>query len=412
MKYGCIAQRLGHSFSKEIHAHLADYSYELCEIAPENLDSFMKSRDFCGINVTIPYKQAVIPYLDEISDTARKIGAVNTIVNRNGKLYGYNTDFFGMSSLIRISSMSPKGKKALILGSGGTSKTAMAVLKEMGAREIYKVSRSAHDGTISYNDAMTKHSDAEFIVNTTPVGMYPDIAVSPIDLNAFTKLEAVVDAIYNPLRSRLVSNALEKNIRAVGGLYMLVAQAARACELFIDTKISDDKIFEVYKEIFKKTENIVLIGMPSSGKTTVGKAVAKALDMNFVDCDEEIVKSEDKAISDIFAEKGEPFFRQLEADMLKKLSAMKNTVIATGGGAVLNPENIRLLRENGRIYFLDRSLDSLLPTQDRPTANSREALKKRYSERYPIYCSSCDVHIMASDKVEENALKITKDFLK
>lgn len=412
MKYGCIAQRLGHSFSKEIHAHLADYSYELCEIAPENLDSFMKSRDFCGINVTIPYKQAVIPYLDEISDTARKIGAVNTIVNRNGKLYGYNTDFFGMSSLIRISSMSPKGKKALILGSGGTSKTAMAVLKEMGAREIYKVSRSAHDCTISYNDAMTKHSDAEFIVNTTPVGMYPDIAVSPIDLNAFTKLEAVVDAIYNPLRSRLVSNALEKNIRAVGGLYMLVAQAARACELFIDTKISDDKIFEVYKEIYKKTENIVLIGMPSSGKTTVGKAVAKALDMNFVDCDEEIVKSENKAISDIFAEKGEPFFRQLEAYMLKKLSAMKNTVIATGGGAVLNPENIRLLRENGRIYFLDRSLDSLLPTQDRPTANSREALEKRYSERYPIYCSSCDVHIMASDKVEENALKITKDFLK
>ncbi len=412
MKYGCIAEKLGHSFSKEIHSYLADYQYDLCEIAPENLDAFMKARDFLAINVTIPYKQDVIPYLDEISDTAKKIGAVNTIVNRDGKLYGYNTDFFGMRSLILTNKMNPCGKKALVLGTGGTSKTAVAVLEDLGASEIYKVSRTARDGAITYEDAEKYHSDAEFIINTTPVGMYPKIGVSPIDLDRFSKVEAVVDAVYNPLRPKLISDALKKTIPATGGLYMLVAQAARACEFFIDTEISDEKILEVYKIMLRKTENIVLVGMPASGKTTIGKRIAEKLGMDFVDCDDEIVKKTGKSIPEIFAECGETGFRDVEAETVKEVSARKNTVIATGGGAILRETNTDMLRENGRIYFVDRNLESLIPTSDRPTASSREAIEKRYRERYGIYVSCCDVHIKATDIVEENTEKIIEDFLK
>lgn len=412
MKYGCIAEKLGHSFSKEIHSYLADYPYELCEIAPDKLGEFMRAKDFLAINVTIPYKQDVIPYLDEISETAKSIGAVNTVVNKNGRLYGYNTDFFGMKTLMLTNGISPSGKKALVLGSGGTSKTAVAVLEDMGAVEIIKVSRTARDGAVTYEDAYAKHSDAELIVNTTPVGMYPNIGVAPVEIDRFPRLEAVVDAVYNPLRSRLVSDALEKGVKAVGGLYMLVAQAARACELFIDTEISAEKISRVFQIMYKRTENVVLIGMPASGKSTVGKLVAEKLGMSFKDSDEEIVRMTGKAIPDIFAESGEAEFRKIEAEAIKKLSAEKNTVIATGGGAILNPESVRLLRENGRIYFLDRPLEWIIPTDDRPTASSREALEKRYEERYPIYSSVCDVRVKTLETAEENAEWIKEDFLK
>ena len=412
MKYGCIAEKLGHSFSKEIHSYLADYPYELCEIAPDKLGEFMRAKDFLAINVTIPYKQDVIPYLDEISETAKSIGAVNTVVNKNGRLYGYNTDFFGMKTLMLTNGISPSGKKALVLGSGGTSKTAVAVLEDMGAAEIIKVSRTARDGAVTYENAYAKHSDAELIVNTTPVGMYPNIGVAPVEIDRFPRLEAVVDAVYNPLRSRLVSDALEKGVKAVGGLYMLVAQAARACELFIDTEISAEKISRVFQIMYKRTENVVLIGMPASGKSTVGKLVAEKLGMSFKDSDEEIVRMTGKAIPDIFAESGEAEFRKIEAEAIKKLSAEKNTVIATGGGAILNPESVRLLRENGRIYFLDRPLEWIIPTDDRPTASSREALEKRYEERYPIYSSVCDVRVKTLETAEENAEWIKEDFLK
>ncbi len=412
MKYGCIAEKLGHSFSKEIHSYLADYPYELCEIAPDKLGEFMRAKDFLAINVTIPYKQDVIPYLDEISETAKSIGAVNTVVNKNGRLYGYNTDFFGMKTLMLTNGISPSGKKALVLGSGGTSKTAVAVLEDMGAVEIIKVSRTARDGAVTYEDAYAKHSDAELIVNTTPVGMYPNIGVAPVEIDRFPRLEAVVDAVYNPLRSRLVSDALEKGVKAVGGLYMLVAQAARACELFIDTEISAEKISRVFQIMYKRTENVVLIGMPASGKSTVGKLVAEKLGMSFKDSDEEIVRMTGKAIPDIFAESGEAEFRKIEAEAIKKLSAEKNTVIATGGGAILNPESVRLLRENGKIYFLDRPLEWIIPTDDRPTASSREALERRYEERYPIYSSVCDVRVKTLETAEENAEWIKEDFLK
>ncbi len=412
MKYGCIAEKLSHSFSKEIHSYLASYPYELREIAKGDLDAFMREKDFLAINVTIPYKEDVIPYLDEISETAKKIGAVNTIVNRNGKLYGYNTDFFGMRSLILANEISVTGKKALVLGSGGTSKTAAAVLEDLGAREIYKLSRRAQNGCITYDEALEKHTDAEVIINTTPVGMYPNIGVSPIDISLFPKLSAVIDAVYNPLRTRLVSEALERGVPAIGGLYMLVAQAARACEFFIDTDIPDEKILDVFKIMYKKTENIVLTGMPGAGKSTVGKLLAKKLEMDFVDSDDEIVKKIGKSIPEIFSENGENVFRDIESEVIKELSTRKNTVIATGGGVILRRENTDLLRENGRIYFLDRPLENIRPTSDRPTALDREALVKRYRERYGIYTSSCDVHIKTSEDALENTNMIIEDFKK
>ena len=412
MKYGCIGEHLGHSFSKEIHALLADYSYELVEVEKNNLDAFMRARDFRAINVTIPYKESVIPYLDELSETARKIGAVNTIVNKNGKLYGYNTDFFGMRELILRVGIDACGKKALVLGSGGTSKTAEAVLYSLGAAHVFRVSRTPSDGLIDYNTATSVHSDSEIIVNTTPVGMYPNIDNCPIDLDVFSRLEGVVDAVYNPLRTKLVQSAQKKGVKASGGLYMLVAQAACACELFIDTKISREKTEEVFEKIYKNAENVVLVGMPGSGKTTVGKILAKKLSRAFYDSDEEIVKSENKEISEIFKERGENGFRDIESEQILKLSALKNAVIATGGGAVLREENVDRLRRNGRIYFIDRPIEQIIPTSDRPLSSDREALERRFFERYPIYCSCSDVHVRSDGIADGVAKRIEEDFLK
>ncbi len=412
MKYGCIAEKLGHSYSKIIHSQFADYDYELFEIEPNSLDSFMKKREFCAINVTIPYKQAVIPYLDEISEIAEKIGAVNTVLNKGGKLCGYNTDFFGMKSLILKSGISLHKKKALILGNGGTAKTATAVLKDLGAYEIFPVSRKKQDGCITYDEALKNYTDTQIIINTTPLGMFPNIGVSAINLENFPKLEGVIDAVYNPLRTKLICDAQFLGINATGGLYMLVAQAAKACELFTNTKISDEKIDAVFNKISKEVENIVLIGMPGAGKTTIGKEISKILNKDFVDTDDEIVKEYGMTIPEIFSQKGETFFRDIEANVIKRVSSLKNTVIATGGGAILRKENVMLLRENGKIYFIDRPLESIRPTDDRPTAYNREVLKKRYAERYPIYKTSCDACICVSDSVKENAEKIVKDFLK
>ena len=410
MIYGCIGEKLGHSFSKDIHNRLFDYDYELCEIPKGELDAFMQKRDFKAINVTIPYKLDVIPHLYKISDTAKKIGAVNTIVNENGKLYGYNTDFSGLSLLIKKNGIEVKGKKALVLGSGGTSKTANAVLESLGAREIYTVSRSEKQGFITYEIAKTVHSDAEIIVNTTPCGMYPNIGVSAVDVNDYPNLCGVVDAVYNPLRSKLVCNARRKGIRAIGGLYMLVAQAAVAAEKFIGTPVSEEKIYSVYRSLVLEKQNLILVGMPGSGKSTIGKILARDLKMNFVDSDEEIVKKEGKSIPEIFKEVGEAGFRKIESEVIAELSKLTHTVIATGGGAVLNRKNTDLLSENGRIYFIDRALSSIVVTSDRPLSSSREDLERRYNERYDIYCTCADVHLKCGDDAGANAEKIKEDF--
>ncbi len=408
MKYGLIAKKLSHSFSKEIHGKLFDYPYELCELAEEELDAFMRRREFTAINVTLPYKETVIPYLDEVSEMARSIGAVNTIVNRGGKLFGYNTDFSGMVALIRQAGICLKDKKVLVLGSGGTSKTAMAVAKHLQCREVYRVSRSGREDCITYEMAANAHSDTQIIINTTPCGMYPNLNQSPVDVKEFPALEGVVDAVYNPLRTKLVCDALERKIPAVGGLYMLVAQAVYAAEKFVDQSVPEQKILQVYREMMAQKENIVLIGMPGCGKSTVGKALAEELGAEFIDTDEEIIKQDGREISQIFAQEGEKTFRDLEGLVIARVAARQHAVIATGGGAILRKENMLSLRQNGRIYFIDRPLAELEATPDRPLSSNRQDLQRRFEQRYAIYLASCDRHI-PSDSVAEHVVKAIKE---
>lgn len=410
MKYGLIGERLGHSFSKMIHTKLGDYDYELREIPKEGLDGFMRERDFLGINVTIPYKEAVIPYLDHLDDAAREIGAVNTIVNRGGKLFGYNTDFYGMKMLIAHAGIDVNGKKAAILGSGGTSKTARAVLSALGAKEILRVSRSGRDGAITYGELYEKHYDTEIIVNTTPAGMFPNINGSAIDISRFVSLSGVIDAVYNPLRTTLIKSAEEKGISAEGGLFMLVAQAVRASEIFLNKEYPTEVLDEIFKEIRREKESIVLIGMPASGKSTVGSMVAERLERKFVDTDEMITERIKMPIKDFFTLYGEEKFRGIESDVIRELAGENSLVIATGGGAVLREENIFNLKHNGKIYFIDRPLEKLIPTDTRPLASDKASIEARYNERYSIYCKSCDVRIDADCDAEAVAQKILENF--
>lgn len=408
MEYGCIGEKLGHSFSKEIHNSLTDYQYELKELSKDEVNVFMTEHNFKAINVTIPYKETVIPFLDFISDEAEKIGAVNTIVNKNGKLFGYNTDFFGMKSLIERACIEIKNKTVAILGGGGTSKTAWAVAEFLGAKTIYKVSRSEKEGFITYNTLYSISNSIDVIINTTPAGMYPDIYKSAVEIEKFQNLSGVVDAVYNPLRSKLVSDALENDVKAVGGLYMLVAQAAAAVEKFIDTKIKTEDIEKVFFKIFNSKENIVLIGMPSSGKTTVGRLLSEKLNRPFYDSDKLVEANGKISIPEIFKEKGEAYFRKCETEAIFTLSKENASIISTGGGAVLNSKNIELLKENGKVFFLDRPLDMLLTTSDRPLSSNKADLEKRYNERYDIYKASADVIIDASGTVEDVVSKIIK----
>ncbi len=419
MKYGLIGKHLPHSFSKEIHAKIAPYTYELRELSETELDAFMKARDFIAINVTIPYKKDVIPYLDEIDENAKKIGAVNTIVNKNGKLYGYNTDFFGMKALILKLGFDFSGKKVMILGTGGTSNTAIAVAEALGAKEIVVVGRSAKNGVITYEDAYRYHTDTDFIINTTPCGMFPypdgneNISGTPIDLDTFPNVKGVVDAVYNPLRTNLIMNALEKGIPAEGGLYMLVAQAVVAAEKFMDTSLDFSLTDAIFTEIEKSKENIILSGMPGSGKSTVGKQLAMLLNRKFIDTDEEIVKKAGKSITDIFAESGNDGFRQLEAAIVAAVSSENSgVIIATGGGAILRDDNVRALKRGGRIYFLNRPLENIIPTSDRPLSLDRSALEARFRERYGRYLATADKEIQTVESPADVANMIKEDFFR
>ena len=410
MEYGCIGEKLAHSFSKIIHNKLANYSYELMEIPKHKLGEFMEKAEFRAINVTIPYKQAVIPYLDHISEIAGEIGAVNTIVNKSGVLYGYNTDFYGMRDLIKRADIELKGKKVLILGSGGTSKTALAVARNMGASDIYRVSRRETNGLISYETAKKEHGDAQIIINTTPCGMYPKIGESAVNIEDFPNLSGVVDAVYNPLKSHLVVKAQSRSIKAVGGLYMLVSQAVYAAEKFTGDKIPGTKTLEVYNEILESKRNIVLIGMPGCGKSTIGRILAEDTGRSFTDTDDLIVQREKMPITEIFSQKGESYFRKAESEVIAEVSASQGTVIATGGGAVLDGRNTELLRENGTVVFIDRPLEYITATSDRPLSSDRELLEKRYKERYGIYCSAADIHFKSAEDIRYNAEKIKEAF--
>ena len=406
-KYGCIGKTLTHSFSKEIHSKLADYDYELIELAEDEIKLFFRQRDFEAINVTMPYKQTVIPYLDFVSSIADRIGAVNTIVNKNGKLYGYNTDYYGMKALIEKIGINMQGKKVLVLGTGGTSKTACVVSQDMGASEVLSVSRSKRENSITYEEAVTIHSDADVIINTTPSGMFPDCHSKPIEISDFKCLKGVVDAVYNPLSTNLVLDAKRNGIKAEGGLFMLVMQAVVAVEKFQDKTIPAETAMEVFKSVLQSKENIVLTGMPGSGKSTVGKLL-KIDGFEFIDTDAEIEKRCGCSIRELISSKGEKNFRDLEADVIREVSKNSCRIISTGGGAILREENVNCLKRNGKLFFINGDIKRLRATKDRPLSDSLEKLSKLYEERLEIYKKTADITVPDMDTPQSEAEYILK----
>lgn len=402
--YGLLGEHLPHSFSPQIHSALGNKDYTLFEVEPENLDVFMKEHNFKGINVTIPYKKAVIPYLDVISPEAQKIGAVNTIKVKYGKLYGDNTDYFGFKYMVEKSGITIHNKKALVLGSGGASLTVQAVLRDMGASEIVVLSRN---GDNNYVNMYIRHTDAQIIVNTTPVGMYPDNLNTLVDLDRFENLSGVLDVVYNPLKTRLVLDAEQRKIPSSAGLSMLVAQAKKAHEIFFDTIVENDVCEQIERSLILQMCNIVLIGMAGCGKSTVGKVLAEKLDKQLVDTDEMIVNTENKPIPEIFAESGEDYFRWCENLAVNIAGREKSQIIATGGGVITRPENYNPLKQNGIIVFINRDAD-LLPTNGRPLSQMH-GVKALYEKRMPLYRQFADIEVDGNGTVEEVADRILRE---
>ena len=404
MVYGLLGRTLRHSYSPQIHALLGDYEYRLFEVEPQDLEAFLKKREFGGINVTIPYKKDVLPYLSGISDNAKRIGAVNTIiVKEDGGLYGDNTDYDGFLCLVQKSGFQVKGKKALVLGTGGASLPISAVLSDLGAREVVFISRS---GENNYQN-LSRHADADFIVNTTPVGMYPNNLKAPLSLSEFPNLSGVLDIVYNPQKTKLILDAERLGIPAYSGLLMLVAQGKRAAELFLGHDIPDSETDRIFKKLSTEMQNIVLVGMPGCGKTTVGKALAKQLNRPFFDADEEILKRTGKSAEAWIEACGEAVFRQKETEVLESLCKQSGTVIATGGGAVTVPENADILRQNSIVFFINRDV-SALPVEGRPLSKAT-ALSEMYEVRLPMYRSVCDYEIAADGSVEAVVRRILEE---
>ena len=420
IKYGLIGEKLTHSFSKEIHEEIGRYDYGLLEIPRTEIGKFLKEKDYKAVNVTIPYKREVIPFLDEISKEAKAIGSVNCIRNDGGRLIGHNTDFDGLSALADYAGIDMREKKVLILGTGGTSDTALAVAKMAGASEVYKVSRRAPGSdralerdeapVVTYEEARRRCKDAEVIINTTPCGMYPNIFSKAIDLEDFKRLDGVLDVVYNPLSTMLIARARSMGVKGKGGLYMLVAQAVKAAEFFLSCEYGKEEIDRIYEKIYKKKLNIVLTGMPASGKTTIGRIIAQKLNRELIDTDLLIEKDQDMTIPQIFHQFGENYFRDVETRIIKEAAAKTGTVISTGGGAVLRGENVEALKLSGRIFFIDRDPAALTPTSDRPKAFNREEIMKRYEERYDIYVSTADHIIKSEETAEEAAFEVLEEF--
>lgn len=400
MKSGLLGRKLGHSYSPQIHALMGSYSYELFEKEPEEVADFVRNGDFTGINVTIPYKKDVIPCMDALSPMAKRMGAVNTIVRRpDGMLFGHNTDYFGFSSMVARSGISVGGKKVLVLGSGGASNTAVKVLEDLGAKVII-ISRS---GENNYQN-LHLHTDTAVIVNTTPVGMYPQTGVSPVNLKDFPNLEGVLDMIYNPARTQFLLEAEALGLPRENGLWMLVAQAKESAEYFGGKSLDDSLIESVYKKLSSQMQNIVLIGMPGCGKSTVGQALASSLGRTFVDADSEIVKLAGKTIPEIFAQDDEIVFRNYETQVLSELGKKSCLVIATGGGCVTKQRNYPLLHQNSTIFWLKRALD-WLPTDGRPLSQSHK-LTDLYTHRRPLYEAFADHIIDNNSSLEETVSAI------
>ena len=397
MEYGLIGSKLGHSYSKIIHEMLCGYRYDLCPLpTEEEARAFLTRRAFKAINVTIPYKRLVMGSCSYIDPRAKAIGAVNTVVNRNGLLYGYNTDYLGFAYLADAHGVEFAGRTVLILGTGGTHNTTSAVAKDKGAARVLTVSRhpDPEKGELSYAEAV--HSGADIVINTTPAGMYPNVGVCHLDVAAMPGLEAVLDVVYNPDKTELILRAEEAGVPvAVGGLEMLVAQAVYAAEYFLGRKFDDApaEIRAITAQLRKEQLNVALIGMPSCGKTTIGRALADRLGKRFVDLDEEIVRAASRSIPDLFAAEGEDGFRAREAEQTARFAREGRQVLSCGGGVVKRPENLRALRQNGVVLFIDRPLDALTVGGGRPLSTSAEALKTMEVQRRPLYLAAADAVI-------------------
>ena len=403
IKCGLLGEHLGHSFSPQIHRELADYSYELFEMPVEEVPAFLKSDRFDAMNVTIPYKKTVMPYLEEITDEARRIGSVNTITHLpGGGLRGDNTDYFGFSYMIDKSGIKIEGKKVLVLGSGGASETARTVCADRGAREVIVISRN---GKNNYSN-LSKHTDAEVIVNTTPVGMYPKNGVAAVELSEFPALEGVLDMIYNPARTKFLLDAERLGIPHINGLCMLVAQAKRACEIFLDTKIPDSEIDRITSIIAAETGNLILIGMPGCGKSTLGELLSEKLGRDVVDTDAMIVEKAGMTIPEIFAKFGESYFRALEHACVCEAGKQSGKIIATGGGVVTRKENYEPLHQNGVIFYINRKIDKL-PTDGRPISQTTD-LRELYNRRLPLYRAFGDKEVGNDRPIKEMVCEIIK----
>lgn len=398
---GLIGEKLGHSFSPAIHGKLADYEYKLYELSPEQVGPFLEKKEYDGLNVTIPYKKTVIPYCDELTEAAKSIGSVNTIVKRpDGTLLGHNTDYDGFMWLLKNAGADVKGKKAVVLGTGGASVTVQAALRDLGAASVVVVSRSGED---NYEN-IARHSDAKILVNATPVGMYPKTGVSPVDLDVFTALEGVFDVVYNPAKTQLLLEAEKRGIPCANGLGMLVAQAKAACERFTGQPIDDEKVYTIKAEMERNTRNVMLIGMPGSGKSTVGAALAEKLGRKLVDVDERIVELAGCSIPEIFLKDGEEGFRQIEHQALCEVSKESGLVIATGGGVVTRRENLDPMRQNSLIVWLLRDT-SLLPKDGRPLSQTN-SLTEMFKVREPLYRAAADCIADNNGSLEDTVKQI------
>ena len=398
---GLIGEKLGHSFSPAIHGKLADYEYRLYELSPGQLGPFLEKKEFDGLNVTIPYKKTVIPYCDELTEAAKSIGSVNTIVKRaDGTLLGHNTDYDGIMWLLKNAGAQVKGKKAVVLGTGGASLTVQAALRNLGAAQVVVISRSGED---NYEN-LDRHSDAKILVNATPVGMYPKTGVSPVDLDVFTALEGVFDVVYNPAKTQLLLEAEKRGIPCANGLGMLVAQAKAACERFTGQPVADEKVYTIKAEMERTTRNVMLIGMPGSGKSTVGAALAESLGRRLVDVDERIVEMAGCSIPEIFAKDGEEGFRQIEHQALCEVSKESGLVIATGGGVVTRPENLDPMRQNSLIVWLLRDT-ALLPKDGRPLSQAN-SLTEMFKVREPLYRAAADCIADNNGSLEDTVKQI------
>lgn len=405
--YGLLGRKLGHSWSVPIHRALGCPDYRLYEVEPEDLPAFLQREDIGGLNVTIPYKREVIPFCDELDQGAQAIGSVNTIVRgKDGRLRGYNTDLGGFRAMARRAGIAFAGKKVLVLGSGGASLTVRAAARLEGAGEVTVISRTGPD---NYGNLAERHGDAQVLVNATPVGMWPQVEGRPLDLALLPRLEGVLDLIYNPLRTNLILQAQERGIPCCGGLSMLVEQAAEAEELFFGRAIPREKTEEILSGLWQDRANLVLVGMPGCGKSTVGRALAEQTGRPFIDLDEEIVRRAGKPIPEIFREDGETAFRELESRVLAEVCGQSGQIIATGGGAVLREENRAAMRRSGRVYFLRREPEKL-PTQGRPLSQAGD-LREMYRVRLPLYQAVADAEAdNDSAGPEETARTIWRDF--